>query len=124
MALSKPCIVCERITRPGLTRCDTCNRQARRIWDAGAVANRRARLREGGGGSARLRRALNVRGSGTCATCGLDYSSSFLKVDHVRPLSLGGGDNPENLQVLCDPCHRTKSERDVRQRAAIARNDR
>ena len=124
MALSRSCIVCERITRPGFTRCDTCNKQARRIWDAGAIANRRARMREGGGGSARLRRALNTRGAGTCANCASDHPSTHLKIDHVTPVSVGGADTPDNLQVLCDPCHRTKSSREVRQRAAIARGDR
>ena len=122
MALSRPCIICERITRPGLTRCDPCNRQARKRWDRGAVANRRARM-AGGRGSSRLRRALNKRGSGTCAKCGRDYPSNHLKVDHVMPLSVGGGDGPDTLQILCDGCHRTKSSGEVRQRAAISRGD-
>jgi 5-methylcytosine-specific restriction protein A len=31
------------------------------------------------------------------------------EMDHIRPVSLGGGDERENLQGLCRPCHLSKS---------------
>lgn len=31
------------------------------------------------------------------------------EVDHIVPLSAGGGNERENLQGLCEPCHSAKS---------------
>lgn len=30
-------------------------------------------------------------------------------VDHKKPKSQGGGDEDENLQSICDPCHKEKT---------------
>lgn len=43
-----------------------------------------------------------------CAYCGTDQD---LTVDHIKPLALGGDDQPHNLQPLCRPCHTSKSAR-------------
>lgn len=32
------------------------------------------------------------------------------EVDHIVPLSAGGGNERENLQGLCEPCHSAKSK--------------
>jgi 5-methylcytosine-specific restriction endonuclease McrA len=41
-----------------------------------------------------------------CATCGVALSKeSGLHVDHMRPISLGGSNEPENLQILCAKCN-------------------
>jgi hypothetical protein len=42
---------------------------------------------------------------GVCAFC---HSTTRLEVDHIIPLSRGGTDDPSNLQVLCQRCHRVK----------------
>jgi 5-methylcytosine-specific restriction endonuclease McrA len=42
---------------------------------------------------------------GKCASCG---SEENLTMDHVVPLSWGGGHNPENIQVLCGSCNSSK----------------
>ena len=48
-----------------------------------------------------------------CQTCGI--SNQYLDIDHIIPKSLGGDDwNPDNLQVLCKPCHESKSLQDNR----------
>ena len=44
-----------------------------------------------------------------CQACGLKSPEVELEVDHVRPVSLGGLDVPENLQALCRSCNRGKS---------------
>jgi 5-methylcytosine-specific restriction protein A len=42
------------------------------------------------------------------------------QVDHVRPVSLGGVDQVDNCQCVCQPCHRQKTARE----AAAGRNRR
>lgn len=42
-----------------------------------------------------------------CRACG--FSDSYtLEIDHVKPRSLGGSDDLDNLQVLCSFCNNTK----------------
>lgn len=48
--------------------------------------------------------------SGLCAACHADVSTGF-HVDHVIPLSKGGSDGPENLQILCPSCNRSKASK-------------
>lgn len=40
-----------------------------------------------------------------------------LELDHIIPLIDGGTEAPENLQVLCRQCHKTKTRREAAQRA-------
>lgn len=44
----------------------------------------------------------------TCGSCGADTD---LQVDHIRPLDVGGPNDPENLRVLCGPCNRSRPSR-------------
>lgn len=41
-----------------------------------------------------------------CKQCG---STADLELDHIIPLSQGGRDNADNIQVLCQKCHRKKT---------------
>ncbi len=87
------------------------------------------------------RRRVRKRDRGRCAACGVDPSAlrrtlrgpglrkrlvergfrargSLWEVDHIVPLVDGGGHELANLQTLCTPCHRTKTAREARARAA------
>lgn len=43
-----------------------------------------------------------------CLHCG---TTKALSLDHIFPYSLGGTDDPENLQTLCRPCNSKKGAR-------------
>lgn len=50
------------------------------------------------------KRQTLVRDNFTCQ-CGRRPPEAVMHVDHIVPLSLGGGNNLENLQTLCDECN-------------------
>lgn len=47
----------------------------------------------------------------TCAHCGKKFRASQVDIDHIKPKSRGGSDNPKNLQVLCQHCNRSKGNK-------------
>lgn len=51
---------------------------------------------------------LYVKQSGRCACCG-ELLQGVFDVDHITPLSRGGSNYPENLQLLKPICNRRKS---------------
>jgi len=53
-----------------------------------------------------LREYILKRDNYECKKCG---STLDLHIDHIFPFSRGGGNEPENLQVLCRECNLTKS---------------
>ena len=65
--------------------------------------------------STSFRLNLFLKRKGTCAACSQKIEAGKAwDIDHILPLALGGTNAPENLQILCRPCHRTKtSQSDV-----------
>ena len=57
------------------------------------------------------RAAIHKKAGGKCANCAA--SAAKFHVDHVVPLASGGSNDDKNLQILCIPCHATKSAREV-----------
>lgn len=55
-----------------------------------------------------VRRAYNQR----CGYCGVreEEAGSEFEIDHFRPRSVGGGDEPENLVYCCTACNRLKGD--------------
>ena len=50
--------------------------------------------------------------SGRCALCGTTRDERPLHVDHIKPRSMGGKTEYENLQVLCSKCNLSKGNQD------------
>lgn len=48
------------------------------------------------------------RDNGRCVVCG---NQGRLEFDHIIPVAKGGANTARNLQLLCEPCNRTKSDR-------------
>ncbi len=51
-----------------------------------------------------VRARVLLRDGLTCQRCGAPASH----VDHITPVSAGGGDHERNLQALCDGCNLSK----------------
>ena len=60
--------------------------------------------------STSFRLNLFLMRKGLCAACAqkIDAGKAW-DIDHILPLALGGTNAPDNLQILCRPCHRTKT---------------
>lgn len=52
--------------------------------------------------SARLRRAVWARDGGRCQNCGSRFA---VQIDHIHPISMGGGHGLDNLRLLCRSCN-------------------
>lgn len=59
--------------------------------------------------SRRLRFEILRRDGHTCRYCGAKAPDVELTVDHVVAVTLGGGDEPNNLVTACQPCNAGKS---------------
>jgi hypothetical protein len=59
--------------------------------------------------SKRLRFEILRRDNHQCRYCGAKAPDVPLRVDHVVPVALGGGDDPANLVTACEPCNSGKS---------------
>jgi hypothetical protein len=49
------------------------------------------------------------RQNGICNLCREHFEIEEMEADHITPWSDGGRTNPDNLQLLCKSCNRTKS---------------
>ena len=45
---------------------------------------------------------------GRCLYCGRTHRIHYLEIDHKYPVSRGGGNELDNLQLLCTPCNMRK----------------
>lgn len=78
----------------------------------GGWKGQRGTRQERGYGAAweRLRETILRRDKYLCQPClQTCLVTDATQVDHIKPKDLGGEDDPENLQSICDQCHRAKS---------------
>lgn len=50
---------------------------------------------------------LFSKSNNKCSICKKD---NWLTIDHIIPLSQGGSNNPDNLQILCGECNQKKRD--------------
>jgi hypothetical protein len=80
--------------------------------DTVAMEERRMNLIRRGAGL-QVRRALRE--------LGFDPDRSLWDADHILPLAEGGRDSPDNIQRLCQPCHREKTTEQAGRKSRRAR---
>ncbi len=51
------------------------------------------------------RQLIYERANGKCELCGRKILFVDMTLDHVKPLSMGGEDNVNNLSCTCEPCN-------------------
>ena len=54
--------------------------------------------------------AARIRDHNQCVHCGADGTTTRLECDHITNHANGGTDTLTNAQMLCTPCHRTKTQ--------------
>ena len=54
---------------------------------------------------------LYLRDLYTCQYCNNQFSRNSLTLDHVKPISLGGKTNWENIVAACGPCNTAKGNK-------------
>ena len=70
--------------------------------DLGALPNYRTH---------RHRHRLYGEQEGICVGCNTHFPFRVMDVDHILPRSKGGTDHPDNLQLLCSGCNRSKGSK-------------
>ncbi len=73
--------------------------------------------------SQRERLDLFVEQRGRCAACELKCVLPDMHLDHRIPLALGGAHERTNWQLLCVPCHQTKTSQDRKDIAKAIRRE-
>jgi 5-methylcytosine-specific restriction endonuclease McrA len=53
---------------------------------------------------------LYVRQRGKCAVC-FEFLFGKFETDHIMPLSRGGNNKPENIQLVCPKCNKIKGDK-------------
>ena len=60
----------------------------------------------------RLKAKIHLRDDWTCQCCGV--VTMELELDHITNVAQGGTDAESNLQSLCVPCHKKKTQAESR----------
>jgi 5-methylcytosine-specific restriction endonuclease McrA len=94
----RPCLDCDRLV--DATRCDTCRRARER------KRKRPAYRRKYGDPVYQANRRTLLASATTCTICNHPpHRGAALEIDHIQPISTGGGNDLNNLRVVCRPCN-------------------
>lgn len=55
------------------------------------------------------KRSAYEKQKGICPVCGKHFELFEMEGDHITPWSKGGKTTPDNLQMLCKGCNKSKS---------------
>jgi len=71
----------------------------------------------------RVRLRVFEKAYGRCQFCTgvVGVAAMQWQVDHIVPIIAGGDNREDNLQILCDGCHKGKTGKDVADKARVAR---
>lgn len=74
--------------------------------------------RKRGSAGVKGRNSIKSRDCGLCQACRRNgFVTLGAQVDHIIPLWRGGSDEDSNKELLCAPCHDTKTRREAAERA-------
>ncbi len=59
---------------------------------------------------------------GMCPGCDMYFPFRVMEVDHILPRAKGGTDHPDNLQLLCSGCNRSKGDKTMAEWRAFAQS--
>ncbi len=90
-----------------VSRWESRNRDKKRSYSRNWFARRKATNDKHSGAEIE---GLFKRQKGKCANCSVSIKLGY-EVDHIHPLSKGGSNAIRNLQLLCMPCNRKKSNK-------------
>lgn len=62
---------------------------------------------------------IHKKDGNKCANCFKELPKVFLQVDHIVPVSKGGLNIPDNLQLLCRDCNSIKANYLFNERASL-----
>ena len=69
-----------------------------------------------------VRDRVYTRGDGKCAHCTRSIDEKLRPaIDHIIAIINGGKNRESNLQLLCVPCHKTKTKADVAEKSTVYR---
>jgi len=109
--IARPCrnLRCAELT---IARNGFCEKHKHSNWER-HQDGKSAAARGYGSAWKRLRAKVIERAMGVCEEC-MAWSrvTPGTEVDHIKPKAQGGSDSLDNLQLLCESCHRIKTARE------------
>jgi len=71
---------------------------------------------------AQYQNQIDIFGQIRCKICGRSFPIDIMEVDHIKPISKGGTDQPSNLRLLCPTCNRRKNRKTHKTRVSLYRS--